>query len=206
MATGPRFLSAWWALALLPIGLGAGWWLGTLPVPDAPPSGQAPRSATLAAAAPAPTQVRTPAAGIEVESVVVPPPAGVRGGGPATVSSWTTYESALDEAKRTGKPILLDFSADWCPPCQRMKREVFDDSEHGHAVQTAVIPVAVIDRRREQGSNPSGVEALQRRYGIEAFPTLVVFSAATGRAVQTRGFGDADRTVTWIEQAATSVR
>jgi thiol:disulfide interchange protein len=205
VTAGTRSLSPWWALVLLPVGLAAGWWLGAMPLPDLPPAAVTPREAAVTTA---PVAARSPAAGIRVETASTPAPARVPGPAAisATVTSWTTYESALGEAKRTGKPILLDFSADWCPPCQRMKREVFDDSEHGRAVQTAVVPVAVVDRRREQGSNPSDIEALQRRYGIEAFPTLVVFSPETGRTVQTRGFGGAGRTVTWIRQAAASVR
>src|ERR1700761_808109 len=37
------------------------------------------------------------------------------------------FDKAKEEAKRTGKPILLNFSgSDWCIPCIKTKKEIFE--------------------------------------------------------------------------------
>lgn len=36
-----------------------------------------------------------------------------------------TYEAALERAVKENKPVVVIFSASWCPPCQRMKKEVY---------------------------------------------------------------------------------
>jgi thiol:disulfide interchange protein len=207
---GTPSISPWWSLLLLPAGLLFGWFVGGLPV--APPR-EKPAEVKAEAVVSAPAE--TPPIQVAARrnegsgwSEVTPHGAEQQRDEPQReeISQWTSFESATAESRRNGKPILIDFNADWCPPCQRMKQQVFDDYSRGRVVQAAVIPVSIVDRRREDGSNLNEVESLQNRYQIEAFPTLIVYSPKTGRSVSKRGFGDADATVEWIEQAARSVR
>ena len=41
----------------------------------------------------------------------------------------TNYEAALKSAAKEGKPVVLVFSAVWCPPCQSMKKNVYPSAE-----------------------------------------------------------------------------
>jgi thiol:disulfide interchange protein len=122
------------------------------------------------------------------------------------LSQWTSLANATAESQRNGKPILIDFSADWCGPCQALKQTVFEDAQNGRIVKLAVIPVSVVDRNREEGENPGDIQELQDRYGVNAFPTLVVFSPRTGKSEKVRGYGGPDRTVAWIKEAVRKVR
>lgn len=46
------------------------------------------------------------------------------------VEGWyTDYDAAVLEAQETGKPLVLDFRADWCAPCLEMEHSTFQDAE-----------------------------------------------------------------------------
>jgi thioredoxin 1 len=60
-------------------------------------------------------------------------------------------------------PVLVDFGADWCPPC-RMLEPIVDQ-----------IAVAYTDKMRVGSLNVDNYPELQERYGIMGLPTLILF-------------------------------
>ena len=60
--------------------------------------------------------------------------------------SFTNWHNNIDEAKQAAakehKYILLNFSgSDWCGPCIRMHKEIFDDSSFQRFASSALIMV-----------------------------------------------------------------
>lgn len=197
-----RGAAVWWLLLILPVALAIGWFAGRLDGPAPRPAPVAAQSAAVSTPeARSTAAVQQSVAAIEREPAPTPPAETA----PSTMQ-WSSLDAALSESGKSGKPVMIDFNAEWCPPCRRLKHEVFEVPDHVRAIQTEVIPVSVVDRHREEGSNRPEVEELYRRFQIRGFPTLVVFSPATGRAVQTSGYGGADWTRDWIASAARSVR
>ncbi|GAA2784336.1 thioredoxin [Kitasatospora sp. CM 4170] len=60
-------------------------------------------------------------------------------------------------------PVLVDFTADWCPPCRQMV-PVLADIAREEADRLTVVSLDV-DRNPET----------QARYGVLSMPTLMVF-------------------------------
>lgn len=84
---------------------------------------------------------------------------------------WRTdLPRALAESRQTGKPVLLRFSASWCPPCQAMKFDAWPDPAVRQAIIAGYIPVAVDDEDAD-------AEALARTYDITTIPAILVLNA-----------------------------
>ena len=118
---------------------------------------------------------------------------------------WQPVATAVAKAQASGMPVLYDFSADWCGPCQRMQREVFADRQSAQAINKLFVPVRLVDRRREEGRNSPEVEALQERYKVEAFPTLVV-AMPQGEPVVIQGYGGKAALMQQLTEAGVKAR
>ena len=118
---------------------------------------------------------------------------------------WQPLASAEAAAHAQHKPILYDFSAAWCGPCKLMSAEVFADAKAAEQINTRFVPVRIVDRTQEDGRNVPEVQALQDRFRIDAFPTLVLYSPETGRHESMTGFGGRDRMMVELTQALAAV-
>jgi len=43
--------------------------------------------------------------------------------------NWMDYERGMTQAKKEGKPTIINFYGKWCPPCRQFDRETFQDKE-----------------------------------------------------------------------------
>ena len=87
---------------------------------------------------------------------------------PTSAIEWQDdVESAKVVAATSGKPILLVFSASWCPACKVMEHEVWPDPDVSQAANAGFVPVYVdVDDRQHA--------AVTRRYEVGAIPTVLI--------------------------------
>jgi thiol:disulfide interchange protein len=116
--------------------------------------------------------------------------------------SWQTIAAGEATAKHTGQPILYDFSAEWCGPCKKLESEVFADQGAAGMIQGSFVPIRVTDRQREEGRNPPDIAALQARYQVRPFPTLVVVRTDGSVATRIEGYPGKAEVLRQLMQAA----
>jgi thiol-disulfide isomerase/thioredoxin len=140
-------------------------------------------------------------------TAVAEAPGGAAPAGAAPTSAfWRTPAQGMAEAKASGKLVLYDLSAEWCGPCNRLNAEVFENAQYKAQILSKFIPVHVVDRRREEGKNPTEVEDLQKKYALRAFPTLIVQSASSSDFRKMEGYGGADRFMFFLDSSANELK
>lgn len=92
--------------------------------------------------------------------------------------TFEPYDAAAVEASlRSGRPVMVDFSADWCIPCHEMEMTTLSDPR-------VVAAAKRFDRYKVDLTKYDSPEAdsSRRRFGISGVPTIV-FLGADGREV-----------------------
>ncbi|MEW5854217.1 MAG: cytochrome c biogenesis protein CcdA [Myxococcota bacterium] len=101
---------------------------------------------------------------------------------PATASAggeiaWlTSHDAAVEAGRRDGKPVMMDFGADWCAACKELEKITYRDptviAEASRFVNAKIDSTEMTDQ----------MTALWQKYGITGLPA-VIFIDSTGKVL-----------------------
>jgi thiol:disulfide interchange protein len=110
---------------------------------------------------------------------------------PKELITWETDWIAVQaKAVKSGKPVLIYFTAPWCAPCQELKATLFANKNVFDAL-TAYIPAKIeVDNHKD----------LVQKYSVSEIPFFVITSASGELRRTLNGVYDSDDFVRWLKR------
>ena len=100
----------------------------------------------------------------------------------ARISSIQELDLALTKAKAQGKPVMLDFYADWCVSCKEMEKFTFTDDRIGAKLATIVLLQADVTANNDED------KALLKRFNLFGPPGMIFFDLNSNESGRVIGF------------------
>lgn len=105
--------------------------------------------------------------------------------------NWNgNLEKAIEQAKKENKAVLVNFTgSDWCIWCKRLSAEVFQQKEFEEYAKNNLVLVMLDFPKDIQQSQEtiSYNKSLAQKYGIQGFPTILIFNNQ-GKLVAQTGY------------------
>ncbi|MBK1718069.1 protein-disulfide reductase DsbD [Thiocystis violacea] len=115
------------------------------------------------------------------------------------IKTVADLERALTQAQAAGKPVLLDFYADWCVSCKEMERYTFSDpAVIAEMSRFVLLQANVTDNDAEDKA------LMQERFGLPGPPAILFFDTAGTELANYRlvGFKPAEPFAAHLRQVA----
>lgn len=110
------------------------------------------------------------------------------------ITKPSTYEEAVKIATKHGRDLFLVFYADWCGPCQKMKRNVWSNESVKKALDNYVFYMVNTDRETK----------LVRKFRVQGIPAYGSYRVSKDGDVSTIkksvGYKSPDQFISWINR------
>ena len=123
------------------------------------------------------------------------------GGEKVALAGWEAgLEAGQAEAAELDRPMVVMFTADWCRPCQMLKRDILTDERVEEVLFTNFVPVT------EDMTNAGRSDPRLSTYRVDGYPTLIVLSPDGEEIQRVSGYGrgavaSTDAFLAWLESA-----
>jgi thioredoxin:protein disulfide reductase len=111
---------------------------------------------------------------------------------------WEKYDAGrIAAARAAGKPVVIDFYADWCLPCKELDEKTFSNAGVASELDRFVRIKADLTRPED-----ATTQQLTTQYGILGVPTIVFLDGSGNEVPAARlvGFEPADKFLQRVQQ------
>ena len=107
-----------------------------------------------------------------------------------------SYDTALAQAKKDKKIVLVDIYTDWCGWCKKLDRDTYSDKDVQARVAKDFIAVKINPEKSADGAK------LAQQFGVRGFP-FIAFVGADGKPMsQISGYVNAVTFLAQLEKVA----
>ena len=107
-----------------------------------------------------------------------------------------SYDTALEQAKKDKKIVLVDIYTDWCGWCKKLDRDTYSDKDVQAKVAKDFIAVKINPEKNAAGAK------LAQQFSVRGFP-FIVFVGADGKPIsQIGGYVNAAKFLENLEKVA----
>jgi thioredoxin:protein disulfide reductase len=95
-------------------------------------------------------------------------------------------QQQLDQARRAGQPVLVDFYADWCAACKVLEEKTLNQADVLVALANQNYRLIKADITEITRDN----QGIMQRFGIIGLPCLIFFDSAGNEIAGSRILGE----------------
>lgn len=113
---------------------------------------------------------------------------------PTATGQWWGHDLAegIEASRSSGKPLIVFYTADWCPPCRHLKTTTFNAPEIVTYLKESYVRVK-IDLTDRGGPN----NRIARQHDVSAIPTVIVYD---DDGLETRRLTGAPSIDSWLRR------
>lgn len=119
---------------------------------------------------------------------------------------WSTdYEVSIAQAAAAKKPVLLEFTgSDWCPPCMKQNKDVFEQPAFEEYAKDKLVLVK-LDFPKSKPQAPEIKERNQQlaaQYEVQGFPTVILLGSDGKELAREVGYkgGGVPGFIDWVNE------
>jgi len=75
----------------------------------------------------------------------------------------------VNQSRATGRPLLIDFGADWCAACKELDVHTWSDPTVAQEVSAKFVPLKI-----DATDETDEIERIEKKYAVPGLPTVLM--------------------------------